>query len=116
MQLLWRIRLPHALPSMFAGMKVAVSLALIGSIVGEFVAAKKGLGYLVLVSQGQMDVVRMFAALAVLSVLGLLLFYGVAWLERLCVPWQAPRRGPARRSRKPGATPPAAVAPPVQPI
>ncbi len=88
MQLLWRIRLPHALPSMFAGMKVAVSLALIGAIVGEFVAAKKGLGYLVLVAQGQMDVVRMFAALTVLAILGLLLFYLVAWLERLCVPWQ----------------------------
>jgi NitT/TauT family transport system permease protein len=90
-QLLWRIRLPHALPSMFAGMKVAVSLALIGAIVGEFVAAKKGLGYLVLVAQGQMDVVRMFAALAVLSILGLLLFYLVVWIERLCVPWQVSR-------------------------
>ncbi len=90
-QLLWRIRLPHALPSMFAGMKVAVSLALIGAIVGEFVAAKKGLGYAVLMAQGQMDVVRMFAALAVLSILGLLLFYAVVWIERICVPWHVSR-------------------------
>jgi NitT/TauT family transport system permease protein len=117
LQLLWRIRLPHALPSMFAGMKVAVSLALIGSIVGEFVAAKKGLGYLVLVSQGQMDVVRMFAALAVLSVLGLLLFYGVAWLERLCVPWQAPRKERAGPARKTAARPSASPVPaPIQPV
>lgn len=115
LQMLWRIRLPHALPSMFAGMKVAVSLALIGSIVGEFVAARKGLGYLVLVSQGQLDVVRMFAALAVLSVLGLLLFYGVAGLERLCVPWQVPRGNGSRRARKSGALPASApVTAPVQ--
>lgn len=92
LDVLWRIRLPHALPSLFAGMKVAVSLALIGAIVGEFVAAKQGLGFVILMAQGQLDVVRMFAALAVLSVLGLLLFYLVVWAEKLCVPWQASRQ------------------------
>jgi len=92
MALLWRIRFPHALPSIFAGMKVAISLALIGAIVGEFVAAKRGLGYLILMGQGQFDVVRMFAAVIVLSVLGLALFYAVGFLERVLVPWQAARR------------------------
>jgi NitT/TauT family transport system permease protein len=95
MAILWRIRFPHALPSVFAGMKVAISLALIGAIVGEFVAAKRGLGYLILMGQGQFDVVRMFAAVIVLSVLGLLLFYAVGFLERLLLPWQAARRAAA---------------------
>jgi NitT/TauT family transport system permease protein len=93
MDMVWRIRFPHALPSLFAGMKVGVSLALIGAIVGEFVAAKRGLGYMILVAQGQFDVVRMFAALVVLSLSGLMLFYLVVLAERLLLPWQAARRG-----------------------
>jgi NitT/TauT family transport system permease protein len=91
MNMIWRIRFPHALPSLFAGMKVGISLALIGAIVGEFVAAKRGLGYMILVAQGQFDVVRMFAALVVLSASGLALFYFVVLAERLLLPWQAAR-------------------------
>jgi NitT/TauT family transport system permease protein len=91
MNMVWRIRFPHALPSLFAGMKVGISLALIGAIVGEFVAAKRGLGYMILVAQGQFDVVRMFAALVVLSASGLALFYLVVLAERLLLPWQAAR-------------------------
>jgi NitT/TauT family transport system permease protein len=92
MSILMRIRLPHALPSLFAGMKVGISLALIGAIVGEFVAAQRGLGYLILIAQGQFDVVRMFAALVILSAVGLLLFYLVGYAERLVLPWQVARR------------------------
>jgi NitT/TauT family transport system permease protein len=88
----WKIRFPSALPSLFAGMKVAISLALIGAIIGEFVASNRGLGYMILVAQGQFDIVRMFAALCVLSAIGLALFYGVALAERVCVPWRARRR------------------------
>jgi NitT/TauT family transport system permease protein len=91
MNIIWKIRFPHALPSLFAGMKVAISLALIGAIVGEFVAAKRGLGYMILMAQGQFDVVRMFAALVVLSVAGLLLFYMVGQAERWLVPWRVAR-------------------------
>jgi NitT/TauT family transport system permease protein len=91
MNIIWKIRFPHALPSVFAGMKVAISLALIGAIVGEFVAAKRGLGYMILMAQGQFDVVRMFAALVVLSAAGMLLFYLVGQAERLLVPWRVAR-------------------------
>ncbi len=91
----WKIRFPSALPSLFAGMKVAISLSLIGAIIGEFVAANRGLGYMILVAQGQFDIVRMFAALCVLSLIGLALFYGVALAERVCVPWRARRRASA---------------------
>jgi NitT/TauT family transport system permease protein len=92
MNMVWRIRFPHALPSLFAGMKVAISLALIGAIVGEFVAAKRGLGYAILMAQGQFDVVRMFAALVVLSAAGLALFYLVVLAERVFLPWQVAQR------------------------
>lgn len=92
LQIVWKIRFPHALPSLFAGMKVGISLALIGAIVGEFVAANRGLGYMIMVAQGQFDVVRMFAALVVLSAIGLLLFYAIAWAERILVPWQVAHR------------------------
>ncbi|MDB5990426.1 MAG: transporter permease [Herbaspirillum sp.] len=91
LQITWRIRFPHALPSLFAGMKVAISLALIGAIVGEFVAATRGLGYLILMAQGQFDAVRMFAALLILSVVGLLLFFIVGQAERIFVPWRVAR-------------------------
>jgi NitT/TauT family transport system permease protein len=92
LNLILRIRFPHALPSLFAGMKVAISLALIGAIVGEFVAAKRGLGYMILMAQGQFDVVRMFAALVVLSLAGLVLFYLVVLAERIFLPWQVAQR------------------------
>jgi NitT/TauT family transport system permease protein len=67
-------------------------LALIGAIVGEFVAAKRGLGYMILLAQGQFDVVRMFAAMVILSVSGLLLFYLVGQAEHFMVPWRVARR------------------------
>ena len=87
-----KIRFPHALPSLFAGMKVGISLALIGAIVGEFVAAKRGLGYMIMVAQGQFDVVLMFGAFVILAVLGTVLFFLVEAAERLLLPWYMPRR------------------------
>src|SRR6185503_13596441 len=55
--ILFTIRFPNALPSIFAGMKVAISLALVGTIVGEFVASQRGLGYVILSAQGTFDTV-----------------------------------------------------------
>ncbi|MSQ71388.1 MAG: ABC transporter permease [Betaproteobacteria bacterium] len=89
---LWRIRFPTALPSMFAGMKVAISLALVGAIVGEFVSSQRGVGYVILSAQGTFDTARVFAAIFVLAVMGLLLFWLLAWLERLCLPWHTSQR------------------------
>jgi NitT/TauT family transport system permease protein len=86
--IIWKIRFPHALPALFAGMKVGISLALIGAIIGEFVAANRGLGYTILVAQGQFDTVRMFSALSILSLIGLLLFYAVVVAEIVFVPWR----------------------------
>jgi NitT/TauT family transport system permease protein len=88
LDVLWRIRFPCALPSMFAGMKVAISLALVGAIVGEFVASERGLGYVILAAQGTFDTPRVFAAILVLAVAGIILFGIVSLLDRRCVPWR----------------------------
>ncbi len=92
LKVLVKIQFPHALPSLFSGMKVGISLALIGAIVGEFVAAKRGLGYLILLSQGQFDTTTMFGAIVILALLGIVLFFAVDALERLALPWHASRR------------------------
>lgn len=89
---LWRIRFPCALPSLFAGMKVAISLALVGAIVGEFVSSQRGLGYVILSAQGMFDTPRVFAAILVLAVMGVALFWVIAWLERLAIPWHASQK------------------------
>lgn len=89
---LWRIRFPCALPSMFAGMKVAISLALVGAIVGEFVSSQRGLGYVILSAQGTFDTARVFAAIMVLAVMGVLLFWIVTAAERLAIPWHASQK------------------------
>jgi len=89
---LWRIRFPCALPSLFAGMKVAISLALVGAIVGEFVSSQRGLGYVILSAQGMFDTPRVFAAILVLAAMGVALFWLIAWLERLAIPWHASQK------------------------
>lgn len=78
----WKVKFPCALPFISSGMKVAISLALVGTIVGEFVAAQRGLGYVIVSAQGMFDTVRVFAALVVLSVIGILLFAAVSRLEQ----------------------------------
>lgn len=80
------LRVPVALPNIFAGLKVAMSLAVVGAIVGEFVAANSGLGYYLLVANGQVDTPGVFAALFVLSALGVVLYYLVELAEHLLVP------------------------------
>ncbi len=80
------LRVPVALPSVFGGLKVAMSLAVVGAIVGEFVAANSGLGYYLLVANGQVDTPGVFAALFVLTLLGVVLYYCVELAERLLVP------------------------------
>jgi NitT/TauT family transport system permease protein len=95
LQVLLKIRFPTALPAMFAGMKVAISLALVGAIAGEFVASNVGLGYVILTAQGMMQTTRVFAAIVLLGVLGTLLFYAVSLVEHFTVPWHVSQRGDA---------------------
>lgn len=81
-----RILVMTALPNIFGGLKVAITLAVIGAVVGEFISANQGLGYLILTANGQLDTPLLCAALVLLSVVGLVLYGLVEVAERLVVP------------------------------
>jgi NitT/TauT family transport system permease protein len=85
-----KLRLPWAMPYFFSGQKVAITFAVIGAVVAEFIGADKGLGYLILSSSGAMNTAAMFSALVILSILGILCFYAVTLAERLLCPWYLP--------------------------
>jgi NitT/TauT family transport system permease protein len=87
-----KIRLPNALPHLMAGEKVAVTLAVVGAVVGEFVGASEGLGYTLLLANGNLDSALLFAALFLMSLIGILLFVVVEVVEALLIPWHASRR------------------------
>jgi NitT/TauT family transport system permease protein len=86
------VSLPHALPSIFAGLKVSITLAVVGAVVGEFVGANSGIGYLLQRSIGNFELPLMFAALVVLALIGVVLFWLIDVVERLLIPWHASQR------------------------
>ena len=88
-QIFWKFRMPTALPELFSGMKIAITLAVIGAVIGEFVGGNRGLGYLILVANQDLDTPLAFAALLVLSVAGILLYGMIELAERLLIPWSA---------------------------
>lgn len=88
-QIFWKFRMPTALPELFSGMKIAITLAVIGAVIGEFVGGNRGLGYLILVANQDLDTPLAFAALLVLSVAGILLYAVIELAERLLIPWSA---------------------------
>jgi NitT/TauT family transport system permease protein len=81
-QTLWRLKLPMGLPAILAGLRVAVVLALVGAVVGEFIGASRGLGALVIATQGTMDTALMFAVLVLIAALGLVAYQATLLLER----------------------------------
>jgi NitT/TauT family transport system permease protein len=81
-QTLWRLKLPSGLPSILAGLRVAVVLALVGAVVGEFIGASRGLGALVIATQGTMDTSLMFAVLVLIAGLGMVAYHATLLLER----------------------------------
>lgn len=86
----WQIRMPWAVPHMFSALKVATTLAVIGAVVAEFVAAERGLGYLILFSTSSFKVPTAFAALALLVLCSLALFGVVSALQVRLFPWSLP--------------------------
>jgi NitT/TauT family transport system permease protein len=87
LQIFFRIRFPWALPYIFSGMKVAISLSVIGAVIGEFVGSDRGLGFLVLMATGEMNTALVFGVLVVLSALGILAFAAINILEKMICPW-----------------------------
>lgn len=89
---LWFIRMPFAVPYIFSALKVCITLAVIGAVVGEFVTAESGLGYLILFSTSMMKMPQSFVALAILVILSLALYQLIEIVERRWFAWSLPKR------------------------
>jgi ABC-type nitrate/sulfonate/bicarbonate transport system permease component len=88
-QIFWLFRMPNALPSIFAGFKIASVLSVIGAVVAEFVGADSGLGYAMMMATSDLNIARQFAAILLLSVIGVIFFWFIAYMERLLIPWHS---------------------------
>ncbi|MFQ6078713.1 MAG: ABC transporter permease [Thermodesulfobacteriota bacterium] len=87
-QILWKVRVPSALPFVFSGCKIGISVSTIGAIIGEWVGSKEGLGYLMLHANAQLQISLIFASLIYLTIVGVGLFYFVVFMERWAMPWK----------------------------
>jgi NitT/TauT family transport system permease protein len=90
LQTFWRLQLPSALPFIFAGLKTAAVLAVVGAVVGEFLGGGSGFGELIRIAGSQLAIDRVFAFVIILSVAGYLFFWVIAWIERRVVFWRSP--------------------------
>ena len=88
LQTFFKIQLPSALPSIFSGAKIAVTLSVIGAVIGEFIGSNEGLGNLLLTANSQLNSPLVWASLTILSVLGMVLYALVVLAERLLMPWE----------------------------
>ncbi|MDB5622761.1 MAG: transporter permease [Devosia sp.] len=88
MQSFLKVSLPHALPMIFAGVKAALTFAVIGAIVGEFVGASEGLGYLVDLYNNQLRIDRVFAVVVVLAAIGAGGYFLLEWLDKKLIFWR----------------------------
>ena len=104
LQIFWMLRVPNALPYIFAGLEIAMIFALIGAIVGEFVGAQAGLGMLIQSMNFTMDVAGQFSVLLILSVIGLVLNSIVGLVRRRALFWDPSSRQGASRTRLPTPT------------
>jgi NitT/TauT family transport system permease protein len=81
------LRVPVATPHLFTGCKIAITFAVIGAVIGEFVAAQEGLGYLILISTAQSQTPLAFAAIILLTIISVALFYSIEFVEHRFVTW-----------------------------
>ncbi|MGE0630110.1 MAG: ABC transporter permease [Hyphomicrobiaceae bacterium] len=95
-RLLLKIKLPAALPQIFTGMRISIVLAVIGAVVGEFVASTQGLGYLIFTSAANLEVTLMFSAVVLLAVFGITLYQTLALAQWIAIPWAPGTREMAR--------------------
>jgi NitT/TauT family transport system permease protein len=82
-----KVLFPNALPYIFTGLKVSMTLSVVGAVIGEFIGGNQGLGYLIQQAQFEINTPLMVAAIALLGAIGLAMYGLVALAERLCIPW-----------------------------
>lgn len=84
-----RVRFPHALPQIFTGLQTGISLAVVGAVIGEFIGASAGLGFVIVQSGASADTPLAFAAIVLLALLSMVLYYLLIVVERVLLPWRA---------------------------
>jgi NitT/TauT family transport system permease protein len=84
-----KLRIPYCLPYLFSALKISSSLAIVGAIVGEFVGATQGLGYLIMVSSAHLETATLFAAIAAAALAGITMFYVIGWTEERVIFWHS---------------------------
>jgi NitT/TauT family transport system permease protein len=82
-----KLRIPYCLPYLFSALKISSSLAIVGAIVGEFVGAEHGLGYLIMISSAHLETATVFQAIFAAALAGIALFYIVGWVEKRIIFW-----------------------------
>ncbi|MDZ7704422.1 MAG: ABC transporter permease [Trueperaceae bacterium] len=82
-----KVGLPASMPYFFASLKVAVTLAFVGSVIAETVASNRGVGYMMIAAQGRFDVPLVFAGLVAIAAMGIVLYAMFAWLEQRLTSW-----------------------------
>lgn len=95
-QTIWQVRFPNALPYAFSAFKVSITLSVIGAVIGEFVGADRGLGYMILIAASQLKTDLAFVCIGLLALMGMSLFGSVELIERLLLPWYAPEEREVR--------------------
>jgi NitT/TauT family transport system permease protein len=86
-QIFRKLRIPYCLPYFFSALKISSSLAIVGAIVGEFVGAEHGLGYLIVISSAHLETPTVFQAIGAAALIGIAMFYALEWLEKRVVFW-----------------------------
>lgn len=94
-QIFWTLRVPHSLPYLFAALKIASTLSVVGAIVAEFSGANSGIGYVILVAALRIDTPLLFCGIVLASLLGLLLYYVIEAVEHRTVFWNENHHGRA---------------------
>ena len=92
LRMFFLIRLPASLPSVFTGLKVGAAMAATAAVVAEFVGSDGGLGYLILEYNGFIETAKVFAAIILLSIAGLAIYYAVEVIEKITIPWHASQK------------------------
>ncbi|MSQ12253.1 MAG: ABC transporter permease [Dehalococcoidia bacterium] len=95
------VHIPSSLPYLFSGMKVAAAVSVIGAVIGEWVGASSGLGYLMVQASPRFQTDLVFAAIVILSAMGIALFLFVGAVERLVIPWHSAIRAARDTTRNP---------------
>jgi NitT/TauT family transport system permease protein len=86
-QVFKKIRLPNSLPHLFSGLKISITFAVIGAIVGEFVGGDSGVGYLIIIATHELKTAMLFAAIIISSIIGILAYGVIVLLEKILIPW-----------------------------